>query len=174
MGNLYADLLQDESSFDLMIIGTGSLRKEELGPIVEYQDMLENTPFDDPLWMLMATGKQLKQMITYVFRDNAWTGHTEFYQYSKGMKIVYNRTTRTFEELSFRGTPVEEIDLISFAIQNYHYVNFDEFFGIPLDTIRQNKKPRMVATSVQNIIEEYFSSHSDLDARIEGRIVLKD
>ena len=39
-----------------MIIGTGSLRKRELGPVIEYQDMLENTPFDDALWMLSATG----------------------------------------------------------------------------------------------------------------------
>ena len=174
MGNLYADMLQDESSFDLMIIGTGSLRKQELGPIIEYQDMLENTPFDDALWMLYATGKQLKQMLTFIFRDEAWTGHTEFYQYSKGMKITYNRTTHTFEECSFHGRPLEEIDLISFAVQNYHYVNFDAFFGIPLDEIKKNKKPRMVATSVQNIIEEYFSSHSNLDGRIEGRITLID
>ena len=174
MGNLYADMLQDESSFDLMIIGTGSLRKKEFGPLVEYQDMVENTPFDDALWMLCASGPQLKQMLTYVFRDEAWTGHTEFYQYSKGMRIVYNRTTKTFEELTFHGKPVEDWEWITFAIQAYHYNNFDDFFGIPLETIRQNKKPRMVATSVNNIIEEYFSSHNDLDGRIEGRIIIKD
>ena len=40
IGNLYADLLQEDSSFDIMLMGSGALRKEELGPIVEYQDML--------------------------------------------------------------------------------------------------------------------------------------
>ena len=41
MGNLYADLVQWESSFDIMMFGSGAIRKEELGPIIEYQDMLE-------------------------------------------------------------------------------------------------------------------------------------
>ena len=112
-------------------------------------------------------------MITYIFRDEAWTSHTEFYQYSKGMKIIYNKTIHTFEELSFRGKPVEDYDEITFAIQNYHFQNFDAFFGIPLETIKQNRKPRMVATSVQNIVEEYLSCHPDLDARVEGRIIIK-
>ncbi len=52
LGNLYADIMQDESSFDIMMFGSGSIRKKELGPIVEYQDMLENTPFDDVCWMV--------------------------------------------------------------------------------------------------------------------------
>ncbi|MBR2676620.1 MAG: bifunctional metallophosphatase/5'-nucleotidase [Solobacterium sp.] len=174
MGNLYADMLQDESSFDLMIIGTGSIRKPELGPIVEYQDMLENTPFDDALWMLSATGPQMKQMITYIFRDDAWAGHTEFYQYSKGMKIRYRKSTHEFEEMTFHGKPIEEYDQITFAVQNYHFVNFTEFFGVDFEEIKKNFKPRMVATSVNNIIEEYLSSHPGLDGRIEGRIEILD
>ncbi|MBR2769131.1 MAG: 5'-nucleotidase C-terminal domain-containing protein [Solobacterium sp.] len=174
LGNLYADMLQDDSSFDLMIIGSGSIRKEELGPIVEYQDMLENTPFDDALWMLEATGEQLKRMVLYILRDDAWLGHTEFYQYSKGMHIRYNRTTHELKEFTFHDKPIEPEDRITFAVQNYHYVNFDDFFGVPLEEIKKNRKARMVAISVNNIFEEYLSVHQGLDARVEGRIVIED
>ena len=134
--NLYADLLQWESSFDIMIMGTGAIRKKQLGPIVEYQDMLENTPFDDVLWMLKVTGKQFRQMIAHVFRDEAWEGHTEFYNYSKGVKIVYRKSTHTFEELSFRGKEIEDTDEFLIAMQAYHYGNFDEFFGTSLEEVK--------------------------------------
>ena len=30
--------------------------------------------------------------------------------------------------------------------------------------------PRVIATSLNNIVEEYFSTHSGLDAHVEGRI----
>ena len=88
MGNLYADAMAWEASFDIMMFGSGAIRKEELGPIIEYQDMLENTPFDDQLWMLKVTGAQFRRMVKHIFRDEAWEGHTEFYQFSKGCRIV--------------------------------------------------------------------------------------
>ncbi len=125
MGNLYADLMQWESSFDIMLFGSGSIRKKELGPLVEYQDMVENTPYDDKLWMLKVTGAQFRRMVRFICRDEAWEGHTEFYQVSRGVKIVYRKSTRTLEELSFRGKPVEDDQTLLIALQHYHYTSFD-------------------------------------------------
>ncbi len=174
IGNLYADMLQDESSFDIMMMGSGALRKKEFGPIIEYQDMLENTPFDDTLWMLKVTGEQFRRMITYIMRDDAWAGHTEFYQYSKGVRIVWRKSTHTLEELSFRGKEVKDSDTFLIAMQNYHYKNFTEFMGVPIEEVAANMKPRVVATSVNNIVEEYLSTHPGLDAHVEGRITILD
>ena len=51
-------------------------------------------------------------------------------------------------------------------------------FGIPkvltLDEVAANMKPRVVATSVNNLVEEYFSTHSNLDSHVEGRITVLD
>ena len=170
LGNLYADLLQWESSFDIMMMGSGSIRKDTLGPIVAYQDMLENTPFDDHLWMLKVTGKQFRQMIQYVFRDEAWEGHTEFYQYSKGVRIVYRKSTRTLETFQFRGEDITDDQELLIAMQTYHYNNFEKFFSVPIEEVAANMEPRVVATSVNNIVEEYFVTHQGLDAHVEGRI----
>ena len=174
MGNLYADLLQEDSSFDIMFMGSGSIRKKAMGPIVEYQDMMENTPFDDVLWMLKVTGAELRHMIQFIMRDDAWEGHTEFYQYSKGMRIVYRKSTHTLEELSFRGKEVGDGDEYLIAMQNYHYNSFEEFFDVPFGPVKARMRPRVVATSVNNIVEEYFSTHQGLDAHVEGRIVILD
>ncbi|MBO4327076.1 MAG: 5'-nucleotidase C-terminal domain-containing protein [Clostridia bacterium] len=174
MGNLYSDLLQDESSFDIMIMGSGAIRKKAMGPTVEYQDMIENTPFDDQLFMLKVTGNEFRRMIQYVMRDDAWEGHTEFYQYSKGVKIVYRKSTHKLEELSFNGKEIEDGDELLIALQNYHYNNFEEFFNVPIGPIKERMRPRVVATSVNNIVEEYFTTHQGLDAAVEGRIVILD
>ena len=119
--------------------------------IVEYQDMVENTPFDDALWMLKVTGKQLRHMMTFLMRDEAWEGHTEFYNFSKGVRLVYRKSTHTLEELSFRGKEVEDDDEFLIALQNYHYNNFTSFFDVPVEEVKANMKPRVVATSVNNI-----------------------
>ncbi len=174
LGNLYADVMQDESSFDVMMFGSGSIRKKELGPIVEYQEMLENTPFDDVVWMVDFNGAQFRRMVQYILRDEAWLGETEFYQFSKGVRIKYRKSTHTIEELKLNGEDISFDQHILVAIQNYHYKNFDEFLGVPLEDIRKNRKPRVVATSVNNIVEEYFATHSDLDSHVEGRIEIVD
>ena len=174
MGNLYADLMQDESSFDIMLFGSGSIRKKELGPIIEYQDMIENTPFDDVCWMLEVTGDQWRRIVKHLLRDDAWLGETEFYQMSKGVRIKYNRTTKELLELKFNGEDVTDDMRLKICVQNYHYKNFDEFFGVPLSEVEINRKPRIVAVSVNNIVEEYFSTHQGLDAHVEGRIELVD
>ena len=61
---------------------------------------------------------------------------------------------------------------IKLGIQDYHYNNFDDFFGVPLEEVKTNMKPRVVATSVNNIIEEYFATNSGLDAKVDGRITI--
>ena len=172
LGNLYADMLQDESSFDLMIMGTGSIRKQELGPLIEYQDLLENTPFDDTLWMLKVTGAQLRRMVTHVMRDEAWEGHTEFYAFSRGFHCRWRKSTHALEELTFRGEDVRDDQEILIALQNYHFTNFDEFLGVPLAEVKMNMRPRAVASAVNNIFEEYIATHPGLDAHVEGRIVV--
>ena len=170
LGNLYADLLQVDSSFDIMMMGSGAIRKQALGPIVEYQDMVENTPFDDHLWMLKVTGKQFRQMIQFMLRDEAWEGHTEFYQFSKGVRIKYRKSTHTIEEFKFNGEDITDDQELLIALQTYHYDNFTEFFSVPIEEVKANMEPRVVATSVNNIIEEYFMMHQGLDAHVEGRL----
>lgn len=174
LGNLYADMLQDESSYDIMLFGSGAIRKTEFGPIVEYQDMVENTPFDGPVHMLKVTGEQFRRIVCHLMRDEAWEGKTEFYQFSRGVRIVWRKSTHTLEELSFNGEPVRDGDELLIALQDYHYKNFDDFLGVPLEEVKQNMKPRMVITSINNIVEEYFATHPGLDARVEGRITVLD
>ena len=172
MGNLYADLMAWEASYDVMLFGSGSIRKKELGPVIEYQDMVENTPFDDNLYMVEVTGAQIRRIFQHLFRDEAWVGETEFYQISSALRVTYRKSTHTIESFTFKGEEITDDMRIKLGIQAYHYNNFDEFFGVPLEEVKANMKPRVVATSVNNIIEEYFATNNGLDAKVDGRITI--
>jgi 5'-nucleotidase len=111
-------------------------------------------------------------MITFVLRDEAWEGHTEFYQFSRGFRITYHKKSHVLEPLMLHGKEIGDEQEILIAMQKYHYTNFDEFFNVPLDEVKQNMKPRIIATSVNNIVEEYFATHAGLDSHVEGRITL--
>ena len=48
--------------------------------------------------------------------------------------------------------------------------NFDQVFSVDLHEVRKNMEPRIIAGSLNHIVEEYMTKHQGLDAEIEGRI----
>ena len=176
LGNLFADLLQVDSSFEVMLMGSGSIRLKQLGPIVQYQELKECLPFNAPVYMLEVTGKQFRHMISFMLRDEAFNedAHTEFYQVSKGMKIVYSRSKHELLEFSLNGKEITDDQIIRIALQDFHYKNFTEFFDVPFEEVIANKKPRMVITDDFSIFEELLSSMNNVDSHVEGRITILD
>ena len=176
LGNLFADLLQVDSSFDVMLYGSGSIRSRELGPIVQYQELKECLPYGGPVYMVEVTGKQFRHMMQFMLRDEAFNedAHSEFYQVSKGIKIVYNRRFKRFEEFSLNGKEIQDYDVIKIALQDYHFKNFSEFFDVPIEEVLANRKARMVMTDDFSIFEELLASMNNVDSHVEGRITIKE
>ena len=88
--------------------------------------------------------------------------------------MVYNKTKHEFEEFSLNGNEIKDDDMIKIAVQDYHYNNFDEFFDVPLAEVLANKKARVVITDDFSIFEELLCSMNQVDAKIEGRITIKE
>lgn len=174
LGNLFADVMQTDSSFDIMVLGSGSLRLPELGPILHLQDLREFFPFDDPLYMIEVTGKQLRHMIAYVMRDEYLTGHTEFYQYSKDFRFVWSKSRHKFDSFTFKGKEIKDSDRFKIGLQAYHFNNMDTSFDITLDEVSKIRQPRVVAVSCLGIYEELFSNMRNVDAKVDGRITVVD
>lgn len=175
LGNLFADLLQVDSSFEVMLMGSGSIRYKEMGPIVQYQDLKECLPFNAPVYMLEVSGEQFRRMMKFMLRDENLSegAHGEFYQVSKGMKMVYDRKTHEFEEFSLNGEEIADDRMVRIALQDYHFKNFTEFFNVPVEEVLANKKARMVITDDFSIFEELLSSMNNIDSQVEGRITIK-
>ena len=147
--------LQPALGIDIMLIGSGSIRAEKLGPIVTYGDLIEGFPYDDGVFMFKVTGQQLRQMLHYMLREEAYTGHTEFYQLPSTLRLRYDRAKGDFDYFTYCGKEVgKEISddaLFTVGLQNYHFKNIESFFNISYDTICKLQKPRSVATSCVRI-----------------------
>lgn len=176
LGNLFADLMQVDSSFDVMLYASGSIRLKELGPIVQYQELKECLPFNAPVWMLEVQGEQFRRMMLFMLRDEAFAegGHSEFYQVSKGMKMIYSKSKHQFLEFSLNGEEIKDDQVIKIALQDYHFKNFSEFFNVPVEEVLANKKQRMVMTDDFSIFEELLSGMNNTDSQVEGRITIID
>jgi len=173
LGDLFADVLKKSLNIDIMLLGSGSIRCEELGPILMYSDLCEAFPYDDEIYMLTVTGAQLKKMIKYMLRDEVWEGaHCEFYQFSTGVQVIYSREQHEFITFIFDGSPVEDAKEYTIGLQRFHYLNTETGFGVKLEELTKIHNARIVATSCREILDEYLSSHQRIEQKTENRLVV--
>lgn len=171
LGNLISDALRDSLGVDLMLVGSGSIRKTQAGPLFTYGELMEVMPYDDRVMSLKISGAHLRRILSHMLRDETLKGgHGEFYQFSHGLRVIYNQTERRFECFEFNRMPLEDTDILRVGIQNYHYKNFETFFGISLAELDDGKGV-VIATSLLDILDEYFATRYP-NAQIEGRIVI--
>ena len=173
LGGLLADALKNSLGIDIMLLGSGSIRTEALGPVVMLSDLTEAFPYDDAIHMVTVTGEQLENMLLFMVRDEVWEGaHCEFYQFSEGLHAVYSREEHAFLEFTFEGVPIEPDQRFKLGLQHYHFNNFEHFFDMPFSEIRKNGRPRILATSCRDILEEYLSAHQHLDRVAGDRLII--
>ena len=171
LGGLLSDILMESLRLDMMLVGSGSIRVSEFGPIVQFSDLMECLPYDDSAIALWVDGAQLKKMILYMLRDEVWEGaHCEFFQFSEGVRVIYDRQSHILKEFSLYGEPIDDTKIYKIGLQYYFYLNMKDFFSVSTEDVEPNGKPRRIATSCREVIDEYLSCHQGLDHQISGRI----
>jgi 5'-nucleotidase len=155
---------------NLMMLGSGSIRKTELGPVVTVADLYAIFPFAEAIWQLKMKGSQIRQAFEKVLLPENMTSSNEHYQVNEGTEIVYDNTAKKVVSIRIGGTELDNDAVYSVGIASYHYNNLEKFLGIPLCDVVANGKPIVLTTSQTDVIEEYFMSHNNLNAKTEGRI----
>ena len=172
---MVADALHESLGIDVMLMGSGAIRSYNLGPVVLYSDFTECFPYDEAVYMLPVTGEQLTRMIKRFLREEAFTGeHTEFYQLSQGMHVVWSRSGQCFKELTLDGKPLGAQQIYKIGLCKYHYSSLKPFLDITLEEAEANGRVRVLATSYRDVIEEYFMTHQHLKRELEGRLIIED
>ncbi|MCR5324621.1 MAG: bifunctional metallophosphatase/5'-nucleotidase [Lachnospiraceae bacterium] len=173
LGDLFSDIMKDSLGVDVFLLGSGSIRNEQLGPVVTKGDLNECFPYDDAVHMVYVTGEQLKRMVKHMLRDGVFAGeHCEFYQLSHGLEVEYDQATHSYLKFDLDGEPVDDEKVYTLGLQHYHFLNLQDSFGISLEEIEKNHKQRMVATSCTQIIEEALLTGQHQNAKGEGRLIL--
>ncbi|MBR4462625.1 MAG: bifunctional metallophosphatase/5'-nucleotidase [Erysipelotrichaceae bacterium] len=175
LGGVFADAMKDSLAVDLFFMGSGSVRKRHMGPIVTLQDFTECYPYDGKSYGVKVTGAQLKKALLYIYRDAAWLGnHTEFYQLSKGMHVIYSKAEHKLLKCELNGEEVDDDKIYVVGIQEFHYNNLPEFFNLTYDEVKANGEPKVLTTSDVQTLLEYFENNKHLGFDLEGRLELLD
>ena len=85
-------------------------------------------------------------------------------------RVIYNKNDHDFCELTLDGMPIEEEKVYKIGLQYYFYLNTMDFFSVSHEEVAEIAKPRRVATSCREVLDEYVSSHQNLDHSISGRL----
>lgn len=176
LGNLFADalsaMIDTKGGCDLTLIGSGSIRKNKVGPILSLRTLTETFPFSDRIVVAQIYGRDLIEGIKYMCRDEILLGHTEFYQVPYYVHIVYDFKTKELLTFTIKGKPVEANRLYHVAMQGFHFDNIKMCLNIDPEKIPNYNANEVYATSDNDLIQEYFSNHHNLTARVEGRITI--
>ncbi|MBR2795420.1 MAG: 5'-nucleotidase C-terminal domain-containing protein, partial [Solobacterium sp.] len=132
---------------------------------VTLRDFKEIYPFTNPVIRITLSGAQLRHGLKHMLREEAFGNdcHTEWYQLSAGLRCEYDRSSQTIVSLSYHGREIQEDDRFSVALQNFHFLNIESFLDLKTEEIEENGKPVTIASSKQNVLQEYFVAHPRIE-----------
>ncbi len=158
LGKMFSDIFKNALGLDIMLLGSGSLRLPEIGPIITLRDLTQMFPYNDAIYRIKVTGKQFKDMMAYLFRPGALEhDHSEFYQFSKGVKIVISLKEGKVTDLTFNGENIEDDRILSVGLQEFHFKNMAAIFNISEEEVEKTAPYKVIATSSMDVLDENLS-----------------
>ncbi|HOZ03374.1 MAG TPA: bifunctional UDP-sugar hydrolase/5'-nucleotidase [Candidatus Woesebacteria bacterium] len=171
LGNLIADAFATQSETDVMLVGSGSIRVKQLGPVVTRKDLLACFPYDDSLHRFEITGQQLIDIFSHIMRPENRDGEGECYQVNSAVQAVYDDTKLSLRSLKIYGKKVVACQNYTICMQGFHYNNAPSYLDISAENLLKSGKHKVVSTSAKDVLEEYLRTNQNLDAKVEGRLV---
>jgi 5'-nucleotidase len=176
LGHLFTDIVKEGTGVDIVFISSGAIRGQQLGEVVTKGDLRKVFPYDNKVVEFKLTGKQLREALLFMLRDesiDAPDDGGEFYQLSKGVKVVYNRQEHRLETLELNGHAIQDDDMIKVAMGDFHYNNIDNFLQLNKDDIKKNGTVKTLSSSDYIIVEERMSGVPLIRVDKEERITIK-
>jgi 5'-nucleotidase / UDP-sugar diphosphatase len=170
LGNLVADALAGGANADVVLMGSGAIRSQELGPVVTLGTFSACFPYADSITKYVVTGAQLKRIFSRWMRADNRTGEGECYQVNAGVRAVYDERAGALASLAIRGEPVQEDSTYSLALQGYHARGAAQFLDVTPEELAQLAPARVVATRMQDVLEEFLRANQNVIRRVEGRL----
>lgn len=170
LGNLLADALADNADTDVMMLGSGSIRSEKLGPVVTLGSLKECFPYDDSLSRFSISGRQLKSIFNHVMRIDNRDGEGECFQVNDKVRCTYSDSKKELVELAVKEKEVIDNQYYTITLQSYHVSNSENNLGISLEDLQKHNSSKVVSTSAFQVIEEWLRTKPNVKEKVEGRI----
>lgn len=172
VGNLFSDILKEHYGLDLALVGSGSLRKEALGPVVTKGGLLDMYSYDEKMISMKLTGAEIKHGIKHMFDEAAADeegGHSEYYQISDGFLFTYDSKNRTLVEATYQGREIPDDVIFRVGIEGFHADNMANFLDLDPDVVQERGEWKIVTNNIRSSVEEYMKAHTHLSPMLYGR-----
>jgi 5'-nucleotidase / UDP-sugar diphosphatase len=173
LGNLLADIFAENAGCDVALIGSGSIRQNKMGPVVTLGDVKQVFPYDTSFSRFTITGGQLGRIFAFIMRAENRNGEGECCQVNGGVCAVYDEMAGKLESLTINGKPLDPAAHYTLGLSGYHVQYSKEFINFTNEELSLLEPPRVTATSMQSVMEEYLRSHQNLSRQVEGRLVYR-
>ena len=171
LGNLLADSFADVAECDVMLVGSGSIRVKELGPLVTLRDLLTCFPYDDTLTRYTINGRKLEKIFSHIMRTENRNSEGECYQVNSKVRAVYDDTLHAVKSLKINGDEVSNTQFYSICTQGFHFNNAAAYLNISQEELLESGKSKLITTSAQEVLEEYLRNHQNIKRKVEGRLL---
>ena len=156
---------------DVAVIGSGSVRSKELGPVVTLGEIKQAFPYDDSYSRYVVDGTHLEQIFAHIMRKSNRNGEGECYQVNQAVRAVFDEAQEKLISLEIHGKAVVPETRYKIGIQSYHYHNSEKNLGLTSEDLAQHAHPKIMAFSMQTVLDEYLRLHQHLLRELEGRLV---
>jgi 5'-nucleotidase len=163
MGNLVTDAMREAFNGDIAV-HTGVRGVLPQGD-VKYRDVYAVDPFGNTVVTMTMTGKQVREML-----EASVTGHHAIFQVS-GLRMVYDPKkpiNQRVLSVEVGGKPLDDVREYKVVTNSYLAAGAGEY-----SIFTQAKDIEDSFTGIREVLADYVKKHSPVDARIEGRIVVK-
>lgn len=172
LGNLFADaFLEAAAHCDVILLGSGSIRSEHIGPLVTLGDVMACFPYDDSLTRFTVDGAKLRRIFAHVMRPENRTGNGECYQVSSGVRAVYDDRERRLVSMELNGKAVDDGSLYTICMQDFHLQNSAAYLSVTHEELMETGRHKVVSTSARNVLIEYLRNNQNASRTVEGRLI---
>ena len=171
LGNLVADAFAEVAECDVMLVGSGSIRLKEMGPLVTLRELLSCYPFDDTLFRYTISGTKIEKIFSHIMRPENRNSEGECYQVNSKVRAVYSDAQHKLVSLTINGNKVSNNSLYRICLQGYHANNAAPYLNISQKELLESAETKVISTSAKEVLEEYLRNHQNIKRLVEGRFV---
>jgi len=170
LGNLFADGLAEMSDTDIMLLGSGSIRQKEFGPLVTLSDFATCFTFNDSLTRFTVSGAKLWQVFSHFMKPENRNGEGECYQVNSTVKATYSDSERKLLALEINGQPVDLDEKYRICITGYHLKGSKAYLSFSEEELREDGPFLIVSTSMTEVLQEWLQNNQNAFRKVEGRL----
>lgn len=171
LGNMVTDALAGSIETDVVLIGSGSVRSKELGPVVTLGNLKACFPYDDSLTRFFINGENLKKIFSHIMRSENRNGEGECFQVNDKVEAIYSESKEELISLKINELLVEDKENYTISLQGYHISNSKANLNISYEDLSSISNGKVVTTSAYQVLEEWLRIHPNIKETIDGRLI---